>query len=310
MNEISSLRDTYGETLVELGKLNPNIIVLDADLSFSTRTRLFKEAFPARFFDLGISEADMMGMAAGLASCGKIVFASTFAVFATGRAWDQIRLAIVYSKLNVKIVASHGGIGIGEDGYSHQAIEDIALMRVLPWIKVIVPCCANQTRSVIKTIANEEGPFYVRLTKQDLPVIYPNECDFKIGQSVTLKEGKDITIGAIGSMVFEALQAHKILKSNGIGARVIDFASVKPIDEESIKRACDETAGIITCEDHTVIGGLGDAVANVILSYRPVPCSRVGIQNTVGESGSTRDLYEKYGLTSHHIAQKAMELIK
>ncbi|MDI6839312.1 MAG: transketolase family protein [bacterium] len=310
MDDLISLREAYGETLIELGKVNPNIIVLDADLSFSTKTHLFKDAFPDRFFDLGISEADMMGTAAGLASCGKTVFVSTFAVFATGRAWDQIRLGIAYQKLPVKIVASHGGIGIGEDGYSHQAVEDIALMRVLPSMRVIVPCDVVQTRAVIRLVANEEGPFYVRLVKQRLPIIYKYGCNFELGKSITLRAGNDITIGAIGSLVYEALQSYEILKSNKIEARVIDFASVKPIDKEAIKRACDETQGIITCEDHTVIGGLGDAVAEVILSYRPIPHRRVGIQDIYGESGSTKDLYEKYGLSSHHIVEKAMELLK
>ncbi|MCK4352950.1 transketolase family protein [candidate division WOR-3 bacterium] len=308
MPELTSLRDSYGNTLIELGKVNPNIIVLDADLSFSTRTHFFKEIFPDRFFDFGISEADMIGTAAGLASCGKIVFASTFAIFATGRAWDQVRLGICYQKLNVKIVATHGGISTGADGYSHQAIEDITLMRVLPNMRVVVPCDAVQTKEVIQTIVKEEGPFYVRLVKPKLPVIY-KKCNFKLGKATTLEEGKDITIGAIGPMVANALEACKILKSKGIQARIIDFASVKPIDKEAIRKACAETRGIITCEDHMVTGGLGDAVAEVILTEHPVPHLRIGIQNIVSESGSYQDLYEKYGLTAHHIAQKAMGLL-
>jgi len=309
LGEVSSIRDAYSETIVELGKSNPNIIVLDADLSFSTRTHRFKEAFPERFFNLGIAEADMMGTAAGLASCGKTVFASTFAVFASGRAWDQIRLGISYSKLNVKIVVSHSGIEVGEDGYSHQAIEDIALMRVLPAMRVIVPCCANQTKAVIRFVAREEGPFYVRLIKHSLPIIYPENLEFKLGQAITLKEGKDIAIGAIGSMVSRAMKAQEILKAKGISARVIDFASVKPIDVSAIKQACDETRGFITCEDHTTVGGLGDAVAQVILSHHPIPHSRIGIQGTFGESGASRDLYEKYGLTANHISAKAEKLL-
>ncbi len=310
MAELKSLRDTYGETIVELGKSNQNIIVLDADLSFSTRTHHFKEALPDRFFNLGVAEADMMGTAAGLASCGKTVFASTFAVFATGRAWDQVRLGIVYSKLNVKIVASHSGIEVGEDGYSHQAIEDIALMRVLPAMRVIVPCCANQTRAVIRFVAREQGPFYVRLIKHSLPMLYPEDMEFKLGQATTLKQGKDITIGAIGSMVPRTLEAHEILKTKGINARVIDFASVKPIDEEAIKQACDETRGFITCEDHTIAGGLGDAVSQVILAHHPIPHLRIGIQGTFGESGASQDLYEKHGLTANHIVEKAEKLLE
>jgi transketolase len=309
MSELFSMRETYGETLVELGKANPNIVVLDADLSFSTKTQFFKKAFPERFFDLGISEADMMGTAAGLASCGKIVFASTFAVFATGRAWDQVRLAITYSQLPVKIVATHGGIATGADGYSHQAIEDIGLMRILPGMKVVVPCDVIQTKAVIRSIANIDGPFYVRLVKPSLPKIY-NEYEFRLGKATLLKEGRDITIGAIGPLVHEALEASEILKSKGIMARVVDFASVKPIDEEMIKRACDETKAIITCEDHSIIGGFGDAVAQVILGYRPIPHLRIGVQDVFGKSGSMKELYEKYELNAYHIADKGIKFLK
>ncbi len=308
--ELKSLRDAYGDTLIELGKSNPNIIVMDADLSFSTRTCRFKEAIPDRFFDLGIAEADMMSTAAGLASCDKIVFASTFAVFATGRAWDQVRLGIAYSKLNVKIVASHSGVAVGEDGYSHQAIEDIALMRVLPTMRVIVPCCANQTKAVIRFVAEKEGPFYVRLIKSALPILYPKDTEFKLGEAITLREGNDITIGAIGNMVPIALEAYEILKAKNINARVIDFASVKPIDEETIKQACDETRGFITCEDHTIAGGLGDAVAQIILAHHPIPHLRIGIQGILGESGSAQELYEKHGLTANNIVEKVEKLLK
>lgn len=310
MVEPGSLRDAYAETIIELGRSNPNIIVLDADLSFSTRTHRFKEVFPDRFFDIGIAEADMMGMAAGLASCGKIVFASTFAVFATGRAWDQVRLAVAYSKLNVKIVVSHSGIEVGEDGYSHQGIEDIALMRVIPEMRVIVPCCANQTKAVMRVVAKEEGPFYVRLIKHVLPIIYPEDVKFKPGFSVTLKDGEDITIGAIGSMVPIAIEAHELLKSEGISARVIDFASIKPIDVEAIKKVCNETRGIITCEDHTIIGGFGDAVAEVTLGYHPIPHVRIGIQDVFSESGTSKALYKKYGLTPSNIVHKAKQILK
>lgn len=300
----ASLREAYGETLIELGKENPNIIVMDADLAFSTKTHMFKDVFPDRFFDLGLSEADMMGTAAGLASCGKIVFVSTFAVFATGRPWDQIRLSIAYQKLNVKIVASHGGVATGEDGYSHHAIEDIGLMRLLPQMKVIVPCDANQTRAVVKEAVKIPGPVYIRLVKPPLPIIYENNNKFELGKATILKEGDDITIGAIGPMVYEAIEAHNILKKEKIYARVIDFASVKPIDEDIIKNACDETKAIITCEDHSVIGGLGDAVASVILAYKPIPHIRIGIQDVFTESGSKEDLYKKYGLSAKHIVEK------
>ena len=308
MESLISMRDAYGNALVELGKTHSNIVVLDADLAYSTKTHLFKETFPERFFDLGLSEADMMSTAAGLASCGKTVFASTFAVFATGRAWDQVRLSIVYSRLSVKIVATHGGIATGADGYSHQAIEDIGLMRLLPGMRVIVPCDATQTSAVIKSIAGIDGPFYVRLVKSNLPQIY-DKFEFKLGSSVTLREGKDITIGAIGPMVFEALESHELLKAKGISARVIDFASVKPIDVNAIQKACDETKGIITCEDHSVVGGFGDAVAQIILAYHPIPHLRIGVQDTFSKSGSQEELYKKYGLTAQHIVEKAKQIL-
>ena len=306
--ELLSLRDAYGHALVELGKSNPNVVVLDADLAFSTKTHLFKEAFPDRFFDLGIAEADMMSTAAGLASCGKIVFASTFAIFATGRAWEQIRLSINYSGLPVKIVATHGGLATGADGYSHQALEDIALMRVLPNMRVIVPCDALQVQSIIKTIAFLEGSFYVRLPKISLPKIY-DHFEFQPGCSIVLRDGSDITIGAIGTMVAEALEAHNILTSKGISARIIDFVSVKPIDKTAIRKACIETKAFITCEDHSVIGGLGDAVAKVILESMPIPHFRVGVQDTFSESGDHTELYNKYGLTANHIANYAIKLL-
>lgn len=310
MEELGSLRVAYGETLVELGGKNPNIVVLDADLSASTHTYMFKQKFPDRFFNLGIAEADMISTAAGLASSGKTVFASTFAVFATGRTWDQIRLSISYQKVSVKIVATHGGLGVGPDGYSHQAMEDVGLMRLLPEMKVIVPCDAAQTKSVIRKIAETKGPFYVRLVKQLVPNVYDKDYEFKIGGSTTLIEGKDVAIGAAGSMVQEALGVQKLLEADGISSRVIDFASIKPIDKDAIKKACDETKVIITCEDHTIIGGLGDAVAEVILSYKPIPHFRIGMQDRFGESGSGPELYEKYGFTSKHIAQKAKEVLE
>jgi transketolase len=309
MSELFSLRETYGNTLVEIGKTNPNLVVLDADLSFSTRTHFFKGEFPDRFFDLGLSEADMIGTAAGLAASGKTVFASTFAVFATGRTWDQIRLSVAYQRLPVKIVATHAGIATGPDGYSHQAIEDIALMRALPGMRVIVPCDAVQTRAVIKAVAALDGPCYVRLVKQALPKLY-DQFEFVPGASTTLRQGKDVTIGAVGPMVLRALGACEILESEGIQARVIDFASVKPIDVEAIKKACDETAGIVTCEDHTIHGGLGDAVSQIVLSHHPIPHLRLGVEDRFSESGDPEDLYEKYGLTSRHIVEKVNQVLQ
>lgn len=309
MPEFVSVRDTYGKTLVELGRNDPNIVVLDADLAKSTRTILFKEAFPERFFDMGIAEADMMGTAAGLASCGKIVFVSTFAIFASGRAWEQVRTSVTYPGLNVKIVATHGGISVGPDGYTHQATEDISLMRAIPAMRVIVPCDAKSTAAAVRVAAKEEGPFYIRLTRPKLPTIYENECPFELGKAIRLRDGRDLTIIAIGTMVIRAIRAAATLENEGISTRVIDMHTVKPVDEEEIKRACYETKGIITCEDHTVIGGLGDAVSEVVLREKPIPVRRIGIQDRFGESGGIDELYEKYGLTSENIVREAKKLL-
>ncbi|HID94057.1 MAG TPA: transketolase family protein [bacterium (Candidatus Stahlbacteria)] len=310
MSETISVRDTYGETLVELGRNNPNIVVLDADLAKSTRTILFKEVFPERFFDIGIAEADMMGTAAGLASCGKIVFVSTFAIFASGRAWEQVRTSVTYPRLNVKIVATHGGISVGPDGYTHQANEDISLMRAIPAMRVIVPCDAKSTAAAVRIAAKEEGPFYIRLTRHKLTTIYDGECPFELGKAIRLRNGSDVTIIAIGSMVIRAIKAATILENEGISARVVDMHTVKPVDEEEIKHACYETKGIITCEDHTVIGGLGDAVSEVVLREKPIPLRRVGIQDRFGESGDIDELYQKYGLTPENIVRETRKLLE
>jgi len=307
--QVASLRKAYGETLVELGRKNEKIVVLDADLAKSTHTYMFGEAFPDRFFDMGISEQDMMATAAGLAASGKIVFASTFAVFATGRAWDQIRIQIAYSQNNVKIVATHGGISVGEDGYTHQAIEDIALMRVLPGMRVIVPADANATRAVIKKVADVPGPFYVRLTRPPLPIIYEEVPNVEIGKGIILKEGKDITLIAIGAMVYQALEAAKMLETMGITAKVIDMVSVKPLDEEVLLEAAHTTRTIVTCEDHSVIGGLGSAVAEVLGEKMPTRMYRVGIRDTFGVSGSPDELYEKFQLKAKHIVEKVTQML-
>ncbi|MCD6081600.1 transketolase family protein [candidate division WOR-3 bacterium] len=307
--QVASLRKAYGETLVELGRKNEKIVVLDADLAKSTHTYMFGEAFPDRFFDMGISEQDMMATAAGLAASGKIVFASTFAVFATGRAWDQIRIQIAYSQNNVKIVATHGGISVGEDGYTHQAIEDIALMRVLPGMRVIVPADANATRAVIKKVADVPGPFYVRLTRPPLPIIYEEVPNVEIGKGIILKEGKDVTLIAIGAMVYQALEAAKMLETMGITAKVIDMVSVKPLDEEVLLEAAHTTRTIVTCEDHSVIGGLGSAVAEVLGEKMPTRMYRVGIRDTFGVSGSPDELYEKFQLKAKHIVEKVTQML-
>ncbi|MDO9574890.1 MAG: transketolase family protein [Candidatus Contubernalis sp.] len=309
MNQKIATRDAYGDVLVELGKKNSRIVVLDADLSKSTKTANFKEVFPQRFFNMGVAEADMMGTAAGFAAAGLIPFASTFAVFATGRAYDQIRNSIAYPVLNVKIVATHAGITVGEDGGSHQSIEDIAIMRVLPNMTVIVPADAPETKKAIEAAVELEGPVYVRLGRTGVPVLFSEDQPFVIGKGKIIKEGSDITIIAIGVMVSKALEAAEILLQQGVKARVINLPTLKPLDEEIIISAARETGGIVTAEEHSIIGGLGGAVSEVTAENCPVPVKRVGVQDTFGESGSPEQLLEKYGLTSENIVKAVQELL-
>ncbi|MFC1767207.1 transketolase family protein [Candidatus Margulisiibacteriota bacterium] len=307
----ASTREAYGKTLVELGKKHPNVVVLDADLSSSTKTSLFGKQFPDRFFDLGVAEQDMISTAAGIASCGKIVFASTFAVFGSGRAWDQVRVSVAYTRLNVKIVVTHGGITTGEDGATHQATEDIAIMRALPNMMVIVPADATETAKVIKELAKVHGPCYVRLSRLATPVIHENEnYDFKIGKGIVLKDGKDVTIFACGIMVAEALNAAEELGKEGIKVRVVDIHTIKPIDKELIVKCANETGAVVTAEEHSIIGGLGGAVAEVLGENAPVPMVRVGIKDMFGESGKPAELLEKYGLTSKEIISAVKTVIK
>jgi len=305
---LTSARIAYGETLVELGKENKDIVVLDADLSVSTKTAMFAKEFPDRFFDMGISEADMMTTAAGLAFSGKIVFVSTFAIFATGRAWDQVRNSIAYANANVKIVATHGGIAVGEDGASHQAIEDISLMRTIPRMRIISPADADSTRKIIRYVAYEEGPFYVRLVRPYSPLAY-KDCPFKFGKGIILKEGKDITLMAHGLMVEKCLQAYESLKNKGISAKVIDMHTIKPIDEELILRAVSETKGIVVAEDHNIIGGLGSAVAEVVSKLKPAPVRVVAIPDKFGISGTPENLFKYFGLTPEHIVKEAEDIL-
>ncbi len=307
--ELLSARDAYGKALVELGRMRPNLVVLDADLSQSTRTQYFAQEFPQRFFEMGISEADMMGTAAGLASCGKLVFASTFAIFASGRAWEQVRNTIAYSDLNVKIVATHSGISVGEDGSSHQSIEDLALMRSIPRMVVIAPCDAPQTREAVFKIADHHGPVYMRLMRPRAPTIYSSGLDFQIGKSICLREGGDLTLMAAGTMVFPALDAAQLLEAEGIEARLIDMHTIKPLDRDAVMRAARETKGIVTCEEHTVFGGLGGAVAEVVSQTSPCPVRMVGIRDRFGESGSPEALFKEFGLTPEDIAREAKEIL-
>jgi transketolase len=297
-------RDAYGKTLVDLGKENGDIVVLDADLSKSTKTVLFAKEFPDRFFNMGIAEQNLMGTAAGLAASGKIPFASTFAMFAAGRAFEPIRNAIAYPKLNVKIAATHAGLTVGEDGASHQCLEDIAVMRVVPNMTIICPADGVETEAAVRAAAEYKGPVYLRLGRAKVPTIYnKDEYSFQWGKGITLRDGGDVTIIATGIMVSMALEAADDLNKNGISARVIDIHTIKPIDRELINKAALETGAVVTAEEHSVIGGLGSAVAEVLGETAPVPVIRVGVKDTFGESGTAEELLIKYGLTPACIMQ-------
>lgn len=302
-------RETYGETLVKLGKKNENVVVLDADLSKSTKTYAFSKEFPNRFFNMGIAEQNLMGTAAGLAASGKIPFASTFAVFAAGRAFEVIRNSICYPKLNVKICATHAGITVGEDGASHQAIEDIAIMRSLPNMTIINPADGVSAEALLNEIVEYNGPVYVRLGRAKVPVTYDKDVKFTIGKGMEVKSGNDVTIIATGIMVDVALKAEEELSKEGISARIIDMHTIKPIDKDIIIKAAKETKGIITAEEHNIIGGLGSSVAEVLVENYPAPLKRVGIQDTFGESGKPDELMIKYGLTAENIISKAKEIL-
>ena len=312
-NKIAT-REAYGKALAELGNKNNNVIVLDADLSKSTKTADFKKVHGDRFFNMGIAEGNMMGVAAGLSTCGKIPFVSTFAMFAAGRAFEQIRNSICYPNLNVKVCATHAGLTVGEDGASHQAIEDLALMRSIPGMTVINPSDAIETEAVINAVAEFNGPCYVRLGRLAVSVINDNaEYKFEIGKGIQLKDGKDATIIATGIMVEAALEAQKTLAEDGVDVRVINIHTLKPIDADIIVKAAKETGVIITAEEHNIIGGLGSAVAEVVTEGCPVPVLRVGVKDTFGESGKPNELLEAYGLTAKDIVnavKKGLELKK
>jgi len=302
-------REAYGAALAELGEKYKDVVVLDADLSKSTKTNDFKKKYPDRFFNMGISEQDLMGTAAGLATCGKIPFASTFAMFATGRAFEQIRNSIAYPKLNVKIAATHAGITLGEDGASHQAIEDVAVMRAVPNMTIINPADALSTRKAIEAAILHNGPMYIRLGRLGVPEVYKNDMDFEIGKGIVLEEGKDVTIIAAGFMVHIALQASAMLKEEGIIAEVIDMHTIKPIDKELIISSAKKTGAIVTAEEHNIIGGLGSAVAEVLCEEYPVPMVRVGIKDVFGQSGKPMELVELYGISSKDVADAAKQAV-
>jgi len=303
--EVDEARKAYGKALVELGEKNQNIVVMNCDLSGSCKTADFCAKFPERFFNMGIAEQNMMGVAAGLATTGKTVFASTFAMFATGRVFDQIRQSIAYPRMNVKIVATHAGITVGGDGASHQTNEDIALMRVIPNMSIIVPMDYNETYEVIHTIADLSGPFYVRMGRSKIPNISKHlpGYSFEFGKSTMLVDGSDVTIIAMGLMVGKALEAAVALKKEGISARVVNMSTVKPIDEEAIVKHARETGAIVTAEEHNLLFGLGSAVAEVLTHRVKVPEENVGIPDVFGESGQPDELMEKYGLTVNEIVK-------
>ncbi|NLL30687.1 MAG: transketolase family protein [Clostridiales bacterium] len=310
MSKKIATREAYGKALASLANVNENIVVLDADLSKSTKTADFKAVCEERFFNMGIAEANMMAVAAGMSTCGKIPFVSTFAMFAAGRAFEQIRNSICYPKLNVKICATHAGLTVGEDGASHQAIEDLSLMRSIPNMTVICPSDAVEAAAAIKAVAEYDGPCYVRLGRAAVNVINDeNTYEFKIGKGVTLSEGKDVTIVATGIMVDVALAAKEELEKEGINARVINIHTLKPIDKDVLIKAAKETGAIVTVEEHNVIGGLGSAVSEVLCEEYPVPVIKVGVNDTFGESGTPDQLLEKYGLTSANIVEKVKKSI-
>lgn len=309
MTEMIATRAAYGEALARLGDVNPSVVVLDADLSASTRTAEFARRHPERFIQMGIAEQDMIGTAAGLAASGKIAFASTFAVFASGRAFDQVRNAVCYSRLNVKICATHAGLTVGEDGASHQSIEDIALMRAVPNMTVIVPSDAVQTAWAVNAAAALDGPVYMRLGRAPVPVIYGEGQEFAIGKAQTVRAGNDVTIIACGIMVSRALAAAGALAEQGISARVLDMHTVKPLDIDAVVAAAAETGAIVTAEEHSIIGGLGGAVCEAVCESHPAPVVRVGVRDQFGKSGKPDELLAAYGLTSDEIAEAARRAI-
>ena len=305
----TATREAYGKTLAKLIVEHDDLFVLDADLTKSTKTIEAKKARPEHHFNMGIAEGNMMAVAAGMAASNKVVYASSFAMFAAGRAFEQIRNSICYPKLNVKIAATHAGLTVGEDGASHQSIEDISLMRTLPNMTVIVPADGIETEKVIEFAAEYKGPCYIRLGRSSVPDLFSADYKFELGKAVTVQEGTDVTIIATGIMVAEAKVAAETLAQEGISARVLNIHTIKPIDVNAIVKAAQETGCIVTCEEHSIIGGLGSAVAEVLVENNPVPMLRLGVNDTFGESGKPNDLLKKYKLTSNDIVLKVKEVM-
>lgn len=302
-------REAYGQALVALGRENADVVVLDADLSKSTKTIEFKKAFPERFFDMGIAEANMVGTAAGLAAAGKTPFCSTFAVFATGRTYDQIRQSVAYPHLNVKIAATHAGLTVGEDGASHQSVEDIALMRVLPGMTVFVPADAVEVHGAVAAAVRIDGPVYIRLGRMAVPILHSDDFKFVPGRAVELRPGTDVTIIACGIMVAEALKAAEDLAVEGVSAAVLNIHTIKPLDVAAVTEAARKTGAVVTAEEHSIIGGLGSAVAEALVENCPVPLVRVGVRDTFGESGKPDELLLKYGLTAGDIVTAVRQVL-
>lgn len=311
MSEIKKVatRAAYGSALVELGAKRDDFVVLDADLAAATQTGMFKKAYPDRFYDCGIAESDMIGIAAGIAATGKKVVCSSFAMFAAGRAYEQIRNSVGYPHLNVIIGATHAGISVGEDGATHQCCEDIALMRTIPGMTIINPADETEAKKAVEAALEIDGPVYMRFGRLAVPVIFGDDYKFEVGKSVTLKEGNDVTIIATGLMVAEALEAYELLKKDGINARVINMHTIKPLDNEAVIKAAKETGAIVTAEEHSVIGGLGGAVSELLCEEYPVPVLKLGIYDTFGHSGPAPKLLDEFGLRAVNIAEKAKKAV-
>lgn len=308
--EKAEMRQAYGEALLELGKKDKNIVVLAADLAGSTKTSLFAKEFPERFFQMGIAEQNMIATAVGLAKTGKVAFASSFAVFVPGRCWDQVRISMCYNKANVTITGNHAGLNVGEDGATHQALEDIAIARVIPNMTVIAPCDYNEMKKAVKAAAEIECPVYIRMPRSKTPNITSEKTPFKVGTAEVFHQGKDVSIIACGTMVQFALEAALALEKKGIKARVINCHTIKPIDEERIIKAARDTGAIVTFEEHQVQGGMGSAVAEVVARKAPVPIEMIGVQDKFGESGKGDELWEKHGLTAAGCIRAVKKVLK
>lgn len=311
MAEKIATRAAYGKTLVEIAKEESNLVVLDADLSGSTMTKDFSKAYPERFFNMGIAEANMIGTAAGLAACGKKPFANSFAMFAAGRVWEQIRNSVAYTHLNVKVIGSHGGLSVGEDGATHQCIEDLAIMRAIPDMMVLCPCDGNEMRQAVRALVDYDGPAYMRLGRLAVETVTDSVPDyrFELGKGALLRQGKDVTIVAVGMMVQMALKAADMLGQEGISVRVIDMHTIKPLDGEILLAAAKETGAIVTSEEHNILGGLGGAVAEFLSLNCPVPVVRHGVEDQFGRSGKAEEVLEAYGLSPEGIAKKVKEAL-